>query len=218
MTCYVRLMRREDIPQVSAIDREAFPTQWPSPNFQHELRNRLSHYIVACDGDKTAEPPRIVKSQNGPAGLVSRLSHWLGLNRFSGDGSSAQGGHYVTGFIGFWSLADEAHITTIAIREALQRQGIGEMLLISTIDMARELKVSVVTLEVRVSNTGAQSLYAKYGFNRTGIRKAYYTDNREDAVVMTTDDINSAQFQTKFKQLKRAHRQRWGIDAYRVSR
>ena len=49
LVCYVRLMRKEDIPQVTEIDREAFPTLWPPANYQRELDNQLAHYIVACD-------------------------------------------------------------------------------------------------------------------------------------------------------------------------
>ncbi len=212
MACYVRLMRKEDIPQVMDIDREVFPTQWPPPNFQHELRNRLAHYMVACDGERTAEPaPAAPSSPGGLSGLFSRLGRWLGGNS---EISQPLDGQYITGFVGFWAMSDEAHITSIAVREDLQRQGIGELLLISTIEMARELNASAVTLEVRASNTGAQSLYSKHGFNKTGVRKGYYTDNREDGVIMTTDDINSRLYQAQLKELKKAHRGRWGtIDA-----
>ncbi len=52
---YVRLKCKDDIDQVTEIDREAFPTQWPAPNYQHELRNQLAHYIVACDEEKTVD-------------------------------------------------------------------------------------------------------------------------------------------------------------------
>ncbi len=57
MPGYVRPMRREDIAQVSEIDREAFPTEWSPPNFGRELENRLAHYIVACDPEKTVDRP-----------------------------------------------------------------------------------------------------------------------------------------------------------------
>ncbi len=214
MACYMRPMRKEDIPQVLDIDREAFPTQLPPPNFQHELRNRLAHYIVACDGERTVEPPPAAPSPSGGlSGLLSRLGGWLGVKS---DNSQPVTGHYIIGFIGFWAMADEAHITSIAVREGLQRQGIGELLLISTIEMARELKASAVTLEVRASNKAAQSLYSKLGFNQTGVRKGYYTDNREDGIVMTTDDINSRLFQAQLKELKKAHHGKWGTSASRI--
>jgi ribosomal-protein-alanine N-acetyltransferase len=73
-----------------------------------------------------------------------------------------------------------------------------------------QLQAKLVTLEVRVSNTQAQALYEKYGFNRTGIRNRYYADNGENAFIMTTDTISSPAFQSHFNQLKQAHEQKWG--------
>ena len=126
-------------------------------------------------------------------------------------------GHYIVGFTGFWVMADEAHVTSIAVREAYRRRGIGELLLIYTIDLATRLKARIVTLEVRVSNTDAQSLYTRYGFTEAGVRQGYYVDrgynidNREDGLLMSTQDINSAAFQEQLQQLTQAHRQKWGM-------
>jgi ribosomal-protein-alanine N-acetyltransferase len=114
-------------------------------------------------------------------------------------------------------MADEAHITTIAVREARRRQGVGELLLIAVVDMAQKLKVGVVTLEVRVSNIAAQNLYAKYGFAKVGRRRGYYIDrghngdSKEDGLVMTAEDINSAAFEERLRRLRQAHSQRWGV-------
>ena len=113
-------------------------------------------------------------------------------------------------------MADEAHIINIAVREDHRRQGVGELLLISIIDLATELNASIVTLEVRTSNTAAQSLYRKYGFSQVGIRKGYYTDNREDAILMSTEKIASTPFQAQLNRLKQAHSKRWGIPLYQI--
>ncbi len=164
---YLRLMNQEDVPQVTEIDREAFPTMWPPANYERELKNGLAHYIVACDERK----------------------------------------HHIIGFAGLWMLAGEAHITNIAVREKHRRRGIGEALLIGIIELAIELGSQLTTLEVRASNTDAQKLYAKYGFIRVGVRRSYYTDNREDAVLMSLEDVNSAPVRAKLKRLKRAHSQ-----------
>jgi len=118
------------------------------------------------------------------------------------------------GFAGFWAMADEAHITTIATREASRRQGIGELLLQSVIDMANQRASRIVTLEVRVSNTAAQQLYTKYGFSQVGLRRGYYTDNHEDAVIMSTDHIASPSFQAQLQELKKAYTEKWGTDRY----
>jgi len=117
---------------------------------------------------------------------------------------------YVVGFAGFWFVAGEVHLINIAVREGYRHHGIGELLLISVIDQATELKARLVTLEVRVSNTAALSLYGKFGFTRVGLRRAYYTDNREDAVLMSLENISSASFRRRLRQLKDAHFGRWG--------
>ena len=77
--------------------------------------------------------------------------------------------------------------------------------MISIVDLATELKADFLTLEVRVSNTAAQNLYSKYGFTEISVRRGYYTDNREDALIMSTESIASATFQARLKRLKRAH-------------
>ena len=219
LSYYVRPMCQGDIAQVTEIDREAFPTQWPQPNYQRELRNRLSHYIVVCDEENLVEQP-VGKnsSEKGVSGLVSRLKRLFSRDRFSSDGPYPSIGHYIVGFVGFWIMADEAHITTIAVRESHRRQGIGELLLISVIDRAIELKARILTLEVRVSNTAAQNLYSRYGFTKVGVRRGYYTDNREDGLTMSTEDITSNSFQARLQQLKQAHSRKWGISLSQVAR
>lgn len=205
-------MHKEDIAQVTEIDSEVFPSQWPPPNYQHELRNRLAHYIVACDEEKTIDTPEVKAfPEKGLAGLVARLRRLFNRNRLSSGELSPSSRHYVTGFVGFWVMADEAHITSIAVRQTYRRQGVGELLLLAAIDLATELKACVVTLEVRASNTGAQSLYAKYGFTQVGVRRGYYTDNREDGILMSSQDITSASFQAQFQRLKQAHSAKEGI-------
>jgi len=209
-------MYKEDTDQIMVIDREAFPTQWPPPNYQRELQNRLSHYIVACDEDRPIEQPEMKDIPK-----ISSVSIWGRLFRRRNSSSndlSPSRRHYIVGFSGFWVMADEAHIASIAVRESYRQQGIGELLLISIIGMAMELKVSIITLEVRASNTTAQNLYTKYGFTQVGMRRGYYIDNREDGIIMTTESINSDAFKTNFQQLERALAKRLGIDRYQIVR
>ena len=218
LSCYIRQMCNEDIAQVTEIDREAFPTQLPPANYHHELRNRLAHYIVACNDEKLVEMP-MVKASSGknPTGLVSRVRRLFSHDHTSSEELSPIIGQFITGFVGFWVMADEAHITSIAVREEFRRQGIGELLLIAVVDLARELDARVLTLEVRASNYDAQTLYSKYGFTQVGVRRGYYTDNREDALVMTTENISSASFQERFRQLKKAHAGKRGIVNYQLN-
>jgi len=202
-------MYKEDIAQVTGIDREAFPTQLPPPNYRHELQNQLARYIVACDDTKTVEEPE-VKPEKGLSRLASRIKRWFNPDRSPDNKPSPPSRQYIIGFAGIWVLADEAHITNIAVRQQYQRRGIGELLLISIIDLAKELKASIMTLEVRASNLAAQNLYSKYGFVQVGIRRGYYLDNREDGVLMSTESITSAPFQARLQQLKEALTRKWG--------
>ena len=91
----------------------------------------------------------------------------------------------IAGYAGMWIVVDEAHVTNIALLPDYRRQGLGEKLVRELIKTARERYAVMMTLEVRPSNTVAQSLYSKLGFLPQGIRRAYYSDNQEDALIMT---------------------------------
>jgi ribosomal-protein-alanine N-acetyltransferase len=114
----------------------------------------------------------------------------------------------ILGYGGFWLRAGEAHISTLAVRPNWRRRGIGELLLVTLLDRATELDAERATLEVRVSNVTAQSLYRKYGFQRVGLKHQYYRDQNEDALTMSTERLTSATFQGRFQRLKRALRER----------
>lgn len=90
----------------------------------------------------------------------------------------------IIGYAGMWTIMDEAHITNIAVREEYRGRKLGERLLRELQRTARFLGMRKMTLEVRVSNTVAQNLYTKLGFTSAGVRKRYYSDNNEDAMIM----------------------------------
>jgi ribosomal-protein-alanine N-acetyltransferase len=90
----------------------------------------------------------------------------------------------VVGYIGMWVVFDEGHITNIAAHPLYRRQGVGKALLNQLINVARENGVKHLTLEVRRSNLSAQDLYQKIGFVHMGVRRKYYLDNKEDALIM----------------------------------
>jgi len=196
-------MGQEDLAQVVSVDREAFPTQWPPPNYRQELQNKLARYIVACDDTRTVEASEL-KPRQGLFGLLSRIISWHKRSLYLDVTSPQYTRDYIVGFSGIWVLVDEAHITNIALRRQYQGQGLGELLLIATIDLARELKASIMTLEVRASNLVAQNLYGKYGFTHVGVRRGYYLDDHEDAVIMSTESINAPSFQAQLEQLREA--------------
>ncbi|VXB56479.1 ribosomal protein S18 alanine N-acetyltransferase [Bacillus sp. 349Y] len=90
----------------------------------------------------------------------------------------------IAGYCGVWMVVDEAHITNVAVLPSHRGKGYGELLMRKIMEMAIESGARVMTLEARVSNVPAQSLYRKLGFQNGGIRKRYYSDNQEDALVM----------------------------------
>ncbi|MFC5647566.1 ribosomal protein S18-alanine N-acetyltransferase [Paenibacillus solisilvae] len=138
-----RSMTLTDVPEIVAIELEAFTCPWTREAFINELtNNHFARYMVMeLDGK-------------------------------------------VIGYGGMWTIMDEAHVTNIAVRTEYRGQGLGERLLIELQKLAIYCGSSRMTLEVRVSNEIAQRLYRKLGFEPSGIRPAYYSDNLEDALIM----------------------------------
>jgi ribosomal-protein-alanine N-acetyltransferase len=215
MKYLVRPMRAEDIPQATEIDREAFATQWPPPYFRGELHNRLAHYMVAAEAtNPTSAQPEGSSPKGGWQRLVSRLRFSSTKEMAPTSQEVAKTGQYLIGYAAFWMMVDEAHLTSIAVREVEQKKGFGELLLISVVNLAIQLDAEVITLEVRASNLPAQALYRKYGFKEVGVRRGYYSDDREDALIMTTDKLTSAGYQQLFQSLKQSYRQKWGEERH----
>ena len=93
-------------------------------------------------------------------------------------------GGRILGYGGMWMIVDEAHVTNIAVSEAYRGQGLGKRLLRELMRTAQWLGAVRMTLEVRVTNEIAKSLYERMGFYASGIRPNYYSDNMEDALIM----------------------------------
>lgn len=96
----------------------------------------------------------------------------------------------VVAYGGIWMMVDEAHVTTFAVDPRWRRRGVGEYLILSLLDLALARRAREATLEVRVSNVAARRLYEKYGFRPVGLRPRYYSDDGEDALIMTTDALD----------------------------
>ena len=185
-------MQLRDVAEVMEIERVSFPSPWSARAYRYELQeNNLSHYLVA----RLQRP--LTRKEPG---------FWVRLRRSLGVAASP--GVNILGYGGFWLMAGEAHISTIAVRPEWRRRGIGELLLVAMLELAVELGGDVATLEVRVSNVTARSLYHKYGFAKVGLRPRYYSDRGEDALIMTTKRLTSAAFQTAFQRLKAELRQK----------
>jgi ribosomal-protein-alanine N-acetyltransferase len=168
----IRFARMElaDIPQVLGIDRQSFPLPWSEGAYRRELsENANSHFLVAYLPSGAGPPERT----------------WRGWLR-------REPPRVIVGYVGFWYVVDEAHISTLAVHPGFRGQGIGARLLVAMLGEAAALGARLVTLEVRVSNLAAQRLYRKFGFEEVGRRKGYYRDNAEDALLMTLAPLERA--------------------------
>jgi len=114
----------------------------------------------------------------------------------------ARAGNRVAGYAGLWLMVDEAHITTFAVHPGFRRQRIGERLLQRLFEIAAVMNAEWLTLEVRASNLPAQRLYEKYGFRRAGVRRRYYSDNNEDALIMWTERIKDRSVKDRLSALR----------------
>jgi ribosomal-protein-alanine N-acetyltransferase len=203
----VRPMVPGDIPQVVDIERESFPSMWPQTTYKRELQNRLARYLVLVQHrperppERPPIPPAPAQSARGWRETVRRL---LSLQP-----PPEPTRELILGFVGLWLMVGEAHIVTLAVRQGQRRRGLGELLLITAVEVAVAHGQEVMTLEVRRANEAAVSLYEKYGFNRVGVRSRYY-DNHEDALIMTTPPLSSTAFRERYQSLKEAHQRRWG--------
>jgi [ribosomal protein S18]-alanine N-acetyltransferase len=155
-------MTVSDLGDVLNIERVSFPSPWSARAYEYELRyNEMAHYFVARLN---------VAASNG------HQDWWVWLKQMFRPTPALMGSQLV-GYDGYWLMAGEAHISTIAVDPRYRGRAIGELLLAHTIEDAVRRGSHVATLEVRVSNTSAQQLYLKYGFEKVGLRKAYYSDN-----------------------------------------
>lgn len=213
----LRPMIPQDLAQAAEIERDAFPTLFPPTSFRRELKNRMARYIVAVRRDdlcQSAAPTPHTAPKPAPATSDAPIGRRIiaGARNLwqRRPGAWQPGQQYIAGFLGAWHMHDEAHIIAVGVRSPHRSRGIGELLLIGAIEQAIARGMQSVTLEVRVSNYIAQNLYKKYGFKKQGVRKAYYVDNHEDALIMTAADICEPLFSQDLRLLIRAHRQRWG--------
>jgi ribosomal-protein-alanine N-acetyltransferase len=187
-------MTLADIPAVVAIENVSYSMTWPARAYDYELQyNDLAHYFVL----RTSLPqPPLEESRQ-----ASRQPEVQKGNL---------GDHFSTiiGLAGFWLMPDEAHISTIAIHPDWRGLGLGEWLLLNLIETAQTLNAQTATLEVRPSNKTALALYQKYRFEQVGRRPRYYSDNNEDALILTTPPLTSLDYQTMLDQRQKALLQR----------
>jgi ribosomal-protein-alanine N-acetyltransferase len=127
----------------------------------------------------------------------NRLAHYLVV----------RAGHDTVAYGGLWLMVDEAHITTFAVLPDWRRRGIGGRLMVGLAQVARDLGARVMTLEVRLSNRAARGLYGRFGFRPVGVRPRYYSDNGEDALIMTTDALSSPEMVARLADMEQRYGQ-----------
>ncbi len=184
-------MTLDDIPAVMAIERASFPRPWPERAYRYELTENPNAYFIVAHLPITdaASPPSPWRKLAARLGLLT---------------PAPNGPPLVVGFAGMWVQVGEAHIATIATHPDWRGRGIGQRILLALLREAQRRQAQTVTLEVRVSNLPAQRLYQKYGFREVGRRKAYYQDNREDALLMTITDFALPDYQARLDALATA--------------
>lgn len=173
----VRRMAMEDIDYVLKLDRMSFATPWSANTYQHEVRNSHSTMLV-------------VEPYSFPAS-TSNHNPIKWLRRLLSPAIQNTARYPLLAYSGFWLISGEAHISTIAVHPDFRGHKLGELLIWCMAMQAIRLEAEVITLEVRISNDIAQSLYRKYGFEVSGRRKGYYRDNGEDAYLMTAANLDS---------------------------
>lgn len=179
----VERMALKDVPEVAALEKLVFTMPWSARAFEYELRyNAMAHFVVARQKPET-------RSEDG------RYRHWW-------EGRKPLPHRPILGYAGLWLIVDEGHVCTLAVHPDWRGRRLGELLLVTLIERSCALNAAVVTLEVRASNLVAQQLYRKYGFEAVGLRKGYYSDNHEDALIMTTAPVGTASYQSRFQELK----------------
>jgi [ribosomal protein S18]-alanine N-acetyltransferase len=217
----VEPMRVEHIPAVSAIEKLSFPQPWPQNAYRREIQeNRMAHYVVARRlGDEHTTPqPGAERSMigQGQSDFFGRLKGLLRAPEPPRSPQLEEELRSIVGYAGIWVMTDEAHVTTIASHPDLRGQGVGEFLLVALIHRSIEVGARWMTLEVRASNSVAQNLYRKYTFKEMGLRRRYYSDNGEDALVMWTDALDSESFRVAMDQNERKLAERLGAAEVRL--
>jgi ribosomal-protein-alanine N-acetyltransferase len=170
----LRHMRLDDVPQVAEIDQISFSLPWSARTYEFEIDKRDTSQMVVLEipDQHPTRPGRL-------RGVVQRL---LGLGMPG----------YIVGYGGCWLIAGEAHISTIAVRPDARGQGLGELLLVGMLQRGIHLGGQYSVLEVRAGNLTAQALYEKYEYRVVGLRKGYYRDNGEDALIMEVRPLDEA--------------------------
>lgn len=178
MKLELKPLEAELLPAALELDAQCFGGLWTMAAYQRELTSPNSQLLaLTCPILDIPAPDSLVIGLE-PASTGERL---LGLG-------------------GLWSILEEAHITILAVRPDYQRQGFGQALLWALLRVAWQRSLERATLEVRVSNHSAQSLYQKFGFQKAGRRRRYYPDTGEDGLILWRNGLQDQGFEQTLAQ------------------
>jgi [ribosomal protein S18]-alanine N-acetyltransferase len=164
----LRYMQAPDLSDVVKIDEASFNPAWTERSYRFEINESQVSFMLVLE-----------KCEDRPITGFKRL-----LNTLRGQQNGTVSQQIIVGYAGLWKIADEAHISTIASHPDYRGRKYGEIMLVGMIARAIALNAAYVVLEVRESNTVAQSLYRKYDFVIYGVKQGYYHHNNEDAYDM----------------------------------
>ncbi len=165
-------LRLDDLDDLMPIEQASFALPWSRSAYYHEFtKNTYGHYLAV-------HPALEIQHE------VERVASLPPLLAYGG----------------FWRLDDEAHICTLATHPHYRKRGLGEWLLLHLLDLAQAMGMNTATLEVRASNRVAQRLYQRTGFQQVGVRRRYYSNNHEDALIMTTPPLALPEMQALLAQ------------------
>ena len=116
----------------------------------------------------------------------------------------ARVGTEIVGYAGLMLVAGDGHVTNVGVDPDHRRQGIATRLMLELVRPGMEEGAEALTLEVRVSNTAAQELYRRFGFVPAGMRKNYYSDSNEDALIMWATDIDTPDYRARLDAIEQA--------------
>lgn len=205
---YVALMRLEDVPEVSRVERRCFTNPWPESAYRRELRSPSNNfYVVLRQRLRLESRPQGAQDARGRLGLLPLIRRAEPIVTDP-----------IVGFAGMWNLYDEAHVTTIGVAPEHRGRGLGEFLLVTLFDEAIRRGAEWLTLEVRVSNEPAKALYHKYGFTEQGVRRRYYSDNGEDAFIMWSGSLKDPDYRRRLEDLRRRLLDRLESEGVRIDR
>lgn len=202
-----------DAREMGRLLREVFPTLDQPTSFTRDVQRPDMAHMLAV---RKLRPDEVRGQQARSSGLLGALRDlWHALPIF-GNGNE-NGNHTderIAGLVSLWIVHDQAHITAIATSPEERRKGIGGALMIMAINEAIDRGADIVTLEVRSKNQRARTLYRRFGFAETGLRRNYYRDPIDHAIIMSTPNMRQPAFRQLFQLRVDEHDQINGITAF----